>query len=295
MVTHAALLLTALALAAAENDAHRPHYHQGKLTKYEIGPPSIQLSADDEERLLAGETLQQALVQEDGVSRRLLMVKDIKAPPSIVTGRIVDIDGYPRMVKGCDRTSTYEVSTAARPGCQTVKTRYDIHALHMKFTYYMVHHYDPDARCMVFQLDYDRRSDLDDSVGYWYIQPRGPEVRCDVPAPTVHTGHAHEKHTLTRCPALAPLPQECRVYYSCATRLRTWVPGPVYALMTKQALRQATTWLDIESVKAWQAEQARRAARHSMREAPGIWARRLRERASKRANEARHRWARQGA
>ena len=167
------------------------------------------------------------------------------------------------MVNGVDRTATYEQNSVERPGCSTVKVRYDIHALHMKFTYFMTHHYDPTQRCLVFHLDYDRRSDLDDSVGYWFVQPRGPH--------------------------------QCRVFYSCATRLRTWVPGPVYALMTKQALRQATTWLDIESVKAWQAEQARRAARHSMREAPGIWARRLRERASKRANEARHRWARQGA
>ena len=28
--------------------------------------------------------------------------------------------------------------------------------------------------CMVFNLDYDRRSDLDDSVGYWFAQPTGP-------------------------------------------------------------------------------------------------------------------------
>jgi hypothetical protein len=70
---------------------------------------------------------------------------------------------------------------------------------------------------MVFNLDYDRRSDLDDSVGYWFIQPKGRE--------------------------------ECRVYYSCVTKLRTWVPSPVYAIMTKLALKQATVWVDHESVK----------------------------------------------
>eukprot|EP00965_Chrysotila_dentata_P243602 6205508-Pleurochrysis_carterae.AAC.1 len=32
--------------------------------------------------------------------------------------------------------------------------------------------YDPEQRCMVFNLDYDRRSDLDDSVGYWCREAR---------------------------------------------------------------------------------------------------------------------------
>ena len=50
---------------------------------------------------------------------------------------------------------------------------------------------------MIFNLDYSRQSDIDDSIGYWYVQQRGPE--------------------------------DCRVYYSCVTKLRTWVPGRVLA------------------------------------------------------------------
>ena len=245
------LLIFAVAVAAA-SDPNLPHYHRGKLSQYEIGPPSIRLSADDEDKLRRGETLQQAMVQEDGIARRLLMVKDIPAPPDVVAGRIIDIDAYPRMVKGCDRTSSYETSSIS--GVRTIKTRYDIHALHMKFTYYMVHMWDPAKRCMTFQLDYDRRSDIDDSVGYWFVQPKGPEVRArssilfnTLPKP------------FCVCVAISLL-QECRVYYSCVTKLRTWVPGPVYKLLTSAALRQATTWVDTESVKEWSAVKARREA-----------------------------------
>ena len=50
-----------------------------------------------------------------------------------------------------------------------------------------------------------RRSDFDDSVGYWFVQPTGQE--------------------------------KCRVYYSCDTKLRGWVPGPVYNLLGKTALK----------------------------------------------------------
>jgi len=72
---------------------------------------------------------------------------------------------------------------------------------------------------MVFNLDYDRRSDLDDSVGYWYAQPTSPT--------------------------------SCRIFYSCECKLRGWVPGPVYNVLTKQALKQATTWVSAEATKEW--------------------------------------------
>lgn len=79
----------------------------------------------------------QAIVQEDGETRRLLMVKDVHAPPDIITSRILDLENYPRMVKGCDSLATYETSeTAHERGStlQTIKARYDIHAMHTKFT-----------------------------------------------------------------------------------------------------------------------------------------------------------------
>ena len=63
------------------------------------------------------------------------------------------------------------------------------------------------------------RSDLDDSVGYWFVQPTGAE--------------------------------ECRVYYACDTTLRGWVPGPVYNLLGKTALKQTTTWVNEEALKEW--------------------------------------------
>ena len=33
-----------------------------------------------------------------------------------------------------------------------------------------------EAAVVAFHLDYDRQSDLDDSVGYWYVQPTGARV-----------------------------------------------------------------------------------------------------------------------
>lgn len=217
----AALFAGVLSSALAASESSR-HYHNGKLTKYEIGPPALLLSAQDESRLRSGRSVLQTIVAEDGLSRRMIMVQDINAPPHIVLGRIMDINKYPEMVSGVDSCVTY--ADTNQNGVQIVKSIYEISALHMKFKYYVQHTYDPAQRCMVFHLDYDRRSDLDDTVGYWYVDP-----------------HARAK---------------CRVYYSCECKLRGWVPGPVYKLLTEQAVKKATTWVERESMKEYRAQKA---------------------------------------
>jgi len=133
----------------------------------------------------------------------------------------MDLAHYDKMVDGVVRNVEY--CREKEGGLQKIKTTYDIAVLHMKFRYFMEHEYDPDQKCMVFHLDYSRRSDIDDSVGYWYVQPSGRA--------------------------------SSRVYYSCECKLRGWVPGPVYNVLTKEALSKATTWVSKESVKEWRNQQ----------------------------------------
>mmetsp|Transcript_8920 Transcript_8920/g.29587 ORF Transcript_8920/g.29587 Transcript_8920/m.29587 type:complete len:278 (+) Transcript_8920:43-876(+) len=214
--------MLALSLAVAAAAENEPHYHDGKLTRYEIGPPSVLLSRSDEERLSSGKPVMQAM--ETGIvgARRLLMVQDIAAPPNVVMDRIMDLAHYDKMVDGVTRNVEY--NREQEGGLQRIKTTYDIAVLHMKMRYFMEHEYDPEKRCMTFHLDYSRRSDIDDSVGYWYVEPGA--------------GRASS-----------------RVYYSCECKLRGWVPSPVYNVLTKEALSKATTWVAKESVKEWRNQQ----------------------------------------
>ena len=46
--------LSCLALALAADEGSK-HYHGGKLSRYEIGPPALLLSESDEARLRSGE------------------------------------------------------------------------------------------------------------------------------------------------------------------------------------------------------------------------------------------------
>jgi hypothetical protein len=80
------MALAAIALVALGASDSQAHYHKGKLARYDIGPPSLLLSASDESRLRSGRSVQQALPGDDGVSQRLIMVQDIKAPCNIVLG-----------------------------------------------------------------------------------------------------------------------------------------------------------------------------------------------------------------
>jgi len=214
------LLAFSLSLASASSES-QPHYHQGKLTKYKLEPPSLLLSASDEKKLRSGKAIMQAMETADLGSRRMLMVQDIPAPASVVMGRVMDLEQYPRMVSGVVACANYDSSTTGN--VQKILSEYDIKALHLRFKYYMEHQYDPAQQCMTFNLDYSRRSDIDDSVGYWFVQTRGRA--------------------------------SSRVFYSCECKLRGWVPGPVYSLLTKEALKKATTWVAEESVKEWRNSQ----------------------------------------
>ena len=84
----------------------------------------------------------------------------------------MDLNSYDRMVSGVDSCVVYAshdegVGGKGGKGVQTVKSTYEISAMHMKYKYFVEHVFDPSCNCMTFTLDYSRRSDLDDTVGYW--------------------------------------------------------------------------------------------------------------------------------
>ena len=102
-----ALWCQAASAAAASFD--KPHPHSGKLSPYLLGPPTVLLSQEDEDELQAGNTIMRAITapttnqqteHKEGGTRRLLMVRDVKAPKDVILDRINDFNAYPRMVKG---------------------------------------------------------------------------------------------------------------------------------------------------------------------------------------------------
>ena len=108
------LALASLAGLAAASSEELPHDHQGKLSKYELGPPKIFLSGDDLAQLREGRPVMQAAQQAGSSARRMVMVQDIKTPHDVVMGCAA-----PRSFPPVSRTSAPHPPTAQLPSAVT--------------------------------------------------------------------------------------------------------------------------------------------------------------------------------
>lgn len=97
-------------------------------------------------------------------------------------------------------------------GGKVVRARYQVNVGTFKVCYSLEHQYEPLQNCMTWHLDYSRKSDVFDSVGYWYVEPRGPELS--------------------------------RVYYMTDSLLPAWIPAPLRKKLTQIAMKAATQQLE---------------------------------------------------
>ena len=211
------LLRTAIPLAllprlAFAGDATHPHPHQGVLPKFTGAPPVPTLTDADKASLAAGKpVLKQTQTDSGG---RGTAIQDVKATPDRVWSRITSYGSYPQWVEG-----VYECSNYKTDGSH-LYTRFLVGAMGMKVEYFIRHIYRPDLGYLTWSLDYTRTSDLDDSVGFWRVEP------------------------------LADKPGYTRVYYSVQVKLSGWVPGFVEDMLANSGLTKATAWVKREAEKA---------------------------------------------
>lgn len=211
-LTNLALVLAlAAAPAAVAADATTAHPHQGIAPKFSGKPSTPALTADDLAALAKGEAV---LKQEKGDSGgRGIAVQHINASPDRIWSRITAYDMYPKWVENVDECEVYK-----REG-DSIYARFDISAMFVGVEYYVKHTYRPAEGYMTWELDYSRTSDLDDSVGFWIVEPVDGQ------------------------------PGVTRVYYSVDVRLSGWVPSAIEDMIAKSGLTKATAWVKRESEK----------------------------------------------
>eukprot|EP00968_Pinguiococcus_pyrenoidosus_P011027 scaffold878_cov271-Pinguiococcus_pyrenoidosus.AAC.30 len=144
-----------------------PHEHRGKIAPYSSKPPSLGLTSSEEGVLARGGSVQKQV--RDGSGGRGFVVQDIAAPPQVVWDRILDFPHYPKMVPNLKKCSVY-VSKNKSP--QTLKVAMAVSVVGVSFTYYIDHkvYAGPKGTGVItWTLDYDRKSELDESVGYWHV------------------------------------------------------------------------------------------------------------------------------
>jgi hypothetical protein len=189
----------------------KPHPHQGLLKPYRGAPPAIKLTTQDRADLAAGKSVMKQVEGKDG--GRGMAVQDIEAPTDKVWSRILDYPAYPRMVKDVKETETYETKG------NHIKTRFVIGGMGLSYEYFIDHIIEKEKGYMTWTLDYSRESELDDSVGYWFVE-------------------AHpEKKGWTR------------LYYSVDIKLKGWMPKFMQNIVRDEGLKRATQWVKREAEK----------------------------------------------
>ena len=181
------LVLVVLACAprcarGGQADASKPHAHTGIIKKYERVPPSAiglgKLGVSDEE-LRRGEPTLKKMSLPGGFTRAV-SIQDVHAPEKVIFSAINDLPNYPKYVDGVVKCAVYS-KEKSMSGQTVVCSEYKLKSHGVSLTYFMRHIYEPKKHCMTFHLDYERCSDLSDSVGYWYVE-NGGATRSDEPA-----------------------------------------------------------------------------------------------------------------
>ena len=208
---HARRALVGVTILGATALFAEAHPHRGALPPYKGEPPKITLSSTELTTLQKGEAVLRQT--EAGIGGRGLAVQDIAASPDVVWGRILDFDRYPQMIDNVKEIEVYD------KGTDRIKVRFVIGQFGLHLEYFIDHIVEREKGFMTWTLDYDKKSELDDSVGYWYVE-----------------AHPTEKaHT--------------RLYYSVDVRMSGWVPGFVQDLVRDEGLVRATRWVKLWSEK----------------------------------------------
>lgn len=209
-------------LVAVPASSFEPHPHNGILEPFKRQPPkryNMVVSADVDRKLQAGKTFIDRKDLDNGF-RRTIAIKNIDAPASIIFDQIVDVASYPSKIDGIIGTDVYSDERNLN-GLHTIYARYRVRFAALVAESYVYHEIDPFTRCMTFHLDYSRKSDVSDQIGYWWVEPLGRD--------------------------------RSRVFYAAVSTVPVWVPpfavGSILDLVAKRAL----SWVDVESRKAFAA------------------------------------------
>jgi len=162
------LYILLISVAQAE-----PHPHQGILKPYLEAPKITALSPEEQEKLAGFKPIYKKWTVDR--RRRGLAIFRVAASKTTIWSVIRDFDSYPLWIKDVKETEVYR------------RERGDIyvsfeasHWLLGKTRWYVRHQFPPanftEAQLAMnnwgsWTLDYDHRSDFNDSVGFWQIVP----------------------------------------------------------------------------------------------------------------------------
>jgi hypothetical protein len=176
-------------------------------------------------------------VQEiEGYSGTGLLIQDVHAPPITVWQILLDFDEYPARIPKLLACQTYQAIEQARRTFWF--TEMTIGSRFFSLNFFVKHEHRLKENVLVWTLDGTKDSDLETSVGYWYVESHPSNEGWS------------------------------RVTYHLHATLLDWVPSFVWKFMTKQALVEATSWVKTYSEAKYKEE--RRRANHQTNKQPNL-------------------------
>eukprot|EP00557_Chaetoceros_sp_GSL56_P010477 CAMPEP_0176481150 /NCGR_PEP_ID=MMETSP0200_2-20121128/2662_1 /TAXON_ID=947934 /ORGANISM="Chaetoceros sp., Strain GSL56" /LENGTH=312 /DNA_ID=CAMNT_0017877327 /DNA_START=99 /DNA_END=1033 /DNA_ORIENTATION=- len=204
-----------------------PHDHQGIVSPFTPGDPKIALDQKALGILASGKPYQTQI--QSGTGGRGLVVQDVDAPTDIVWGRILDYDNYAKMVPKTVESKNYKVQnvkpTKKDSLSQIIYTRMKVGFPVLKLEFFVKHLYYPELNSLTWTLDYSKKSDFNDSCGFWFVIP-----------------HPEDD-------------QRTRLFYSVEVCMFDWVPKFVVDFMSTKALTDATAWVKKYSEMEYQKQR----------------------------------------
>jgi hypothetical protein len=212
-------IVLAVAMLATAADPSKPHEHHGKLKPYPRPPPALKLSDAEKATLDAGKPVMRQTEGEAG--GRGMAIFKVNANPDIVWATIQDFPSYPKWIDEVKKCEIYKKDGGK------IDVDFVVKSFPVTIEYYIHHDYDLANRWGTWTLDYNRNSDLDDSVGFWRVN------------------------------AVDGNPNQSIVEYSVDIAIKGWVPGFVRDILVDKGLKQATSWVKVQSEKKQQSASAR--------------------------------------
>ena len=158
------VIISILLETAVAADPIAPHPHQGIITKFIDPAPSI-LSPDEQAALLSGQPVFQQ-TSHNNIDRKTAIF-DVAAGPKTVWQVITSFQNYPEWIEEISATEIYMSEG------RNIYVDFIISVYMVDIQYFIKHDYQSEKGSMTWILDYNRKSDLDDSAGYWlvYLSP----------------------------------------------------------------------------------------------------------------------------
>ena len=196
---------------AAAADPNAPHPHQGIIPKF-IDPSPALISPEEKETLVSGKPVYQQTRYND--IDRGTAIFDVAASQKTIWEVITSFQNYPEWIKEISATEIYLSEE------QYILVDFTLSVYLVDVQYYIKHDYQPNKGTMTWTLDYNRKSDLNDSAGHWLVYTS--------PADTAKT----------------------RVEYSVALIIGPAIPSFIETILTDKGIKNATNWVKKNAEKS---------------------------------------------